>query len=217
MQGWTDIPLNERGEAQAAAAAARVSCSKDAIGAKVVYSSDLSRTMKTAEFVTSALGMQECPVADAQLREWNLGCVQGLTHLEANVQFEEVMAQLDNEDFHIPEGESHRAFQSRVVQGLTNIAKRHIGQTVIVVLHGGVLNCLRQHTLNTDKSVANSNGSINQFLLRYVREEKDTLEEEVDTDISSWQWTLEVWNDIEHLSAIGTRAVSCMQAPPPLK
>ena len=73
-----------------------------------------------------------------------------------------------------------------------------------MVCHGGVLNCMRQHALKTDLSVASSNASLNRFLLRRG-EDAGTGE--------TWSWLLESWNEVAHLREIGTSAVGCITAP----
>ena len=58
-QGHADVPLNERGHAQARAAAAVMA----GFGAARLWSSDLARAMQTAEHVAAATGLAVEPAA----------------------------------------------------------------------------------------------------------------------------------------------------------
>lgn len=74
MQGQLDVPLNERGRAQAAAAAAAVA----ALDPWLVVTSDLARAAATAEALVAVSGT---PLRrDPRLRETHLGDWQGATH-----------------------------------------------------------------------------------------------------------------------------------------
>merc|ERR1712216_137595 len=97
MQGSLDIPLNERGIAQADAAATRF-MDKGGLGIKAIYSSDLSRAALTAERIAKAMGWPEPVLESAELREWNLGVLQGHTHAEGQHKFGEVMEGMHADD-----------------------------------------------------------------------------------------------------------------------
>ena len=60
IQGVSDVPLNERGRAQAAALAGRV---LDAGAISAVYTSPLKRPRETAEIIGRRLGLVPVPVA----------------------------------------------------------------------------------------------------------------------------------------------------------
>src|SRR5699024_2344703 len=73
MQGHRDIPLNETGRLQAINAAPSIA----ALEPDVVFSSDLSRAVATAEIFAA---QQELSVrCDERLRETALGQLEGLT------------------------------------------------------------------------------------------------------------------------------------------
>jgi len=76
-QGHADVPLNERGREQARALAEQLAGeSVDAI-----YSSDLSRARDTADILGARLDVPV--VVDADLREIDVGPVEGLTAEES--------------------------------------------------------------------------------------------------------------------------------------
>jgi broad specificity phosphatase PhoE len=119
LQGHTDRPLNAHGRAQAKDLAERLSGE----GADAIYASDLSRAKETAEIVGARLGLTV--VIDADLREKNWGNWEGLTGDERiHVEFE---------------GESTKDHRDRVLRAVERIARRHPGQRVVVVTHGGSL------------------------------------------------------------------------------
>lgn len=73
LQGQLDIPLNDRGREQAAAAGEYIRAKYSAAGQPLhaVYSSDLSRARETAEAIASACDLKVA--LDSRLRETNLG------------------------------------------------------------------------------------------------------------------------------------------------
>src|SRR6185437_6606991 len=76
-QGHADVPLNDRGVEQARELAEQLAGERiDAI-----YSSDLSRAHATAEIVGERLGVPV--VTDPDLREIDVGAVEGLTFEES--------------------------------------------------------------------------------------------------------------------------------------
>ena len=77
IQGHQDVALNERGERQVAAVARRLASAR----VDAVYSSDLRRTMQTAEHIAEALGKKI--IQDQRLREWKLGVLETLIPNEA--------------------------------------------------------------------------------------------------------------------------------------
>lgn len=76
IQGQLNSELNETGLAQAAAVGPVIA----ALEPSVLWASDLHRALRTAEAVGVACGLM--PVADARLREYALGSLEGLTHDE---------------------------------------------------------------------------------------------------------------------------------------
>ena len=135
IQGQIDIPLNAAGRAQAAATAAGLAGQRfDAI-----YSSDLARTLQTAEPIAAAFGL---PLfATPVLRERHYGRMQGLTGAEACSRFPELHAIYAARDPHhdLDGGESLADFAERVARALRELAAAHEGQTLLLVAHGGVL------------------------------------------------------------------------------
>ena len=131
FQGHADPPLNETGRAQARElAAALADRSFDA-----VYSSPLRRAFETAEIIAAPHGLQ--PVPDPGLREVAVGEWQGLTREEVERRFPEQYRRWLGFGQGWDEGETYEEMGRRVVATLLDLARRHDGETVLCVTHGG--------------------------------------------------------------------------------
>ena len=88
-------------------------------------------------------------------------------------------------DYRIPGGESRRDFHERVVAGVEAIARRHAGETVVLVTHGGVLSTLYRHVhgipLEAAHAISITNASFNSL----------TFDES--------GWSVDTWNCTRHL------------------
>ena len=131
--GHLDVPLSPRGEAEAAALARRLA----GVTLSAAYSSDLSRTRRTAELLVAPHGLQA--VARPELREFSMGRWEGLTAEEIRAldppAFAAWMADVGR--FQFPEGESLADVEARAWPAFEAIADRHEGASVLVVAHGG--------------------------------------------------------------------------------
>ena len=126
-QGHTDIPLNNEGRMQAAAMAPAVAAEHwDA-----VYASPLCRAYQTAQAITVLTGHPI--VTDSRLMEREMGLAEGTTHMERCVRWPGVSWK-DLEGV-----ESNEALANRAQAVLQEIARRHVGQRVICVAHGGLI------------------------------------------------------------------------------
>jgi 2,3-bisphosphoglycerate-dependent phosphoglycerate mutase len=125
-QGHADIPLNDRGRDQAGRLAEELA--GDDVDA--IYASDLARASETAEIVGARLGV--AVVLDPDLREIDVGSREGLTWSET-----QALADWD--------GESAEAHQERILDAIGRIAKRHPGEHVLVVTHGGSMRRVHEH------------------------------------------------------------------------
>jgi probable phosphoglycerate mutase len=138
IQGHTDIELNETGRWQARQLARALQ--DEAIAA--VYASDLSRARETAEAVAGPMGLTVS--TDSGLRERGFGRFEGHTwdELELNWPTETLAWRKRMPDFAPPGGESLLQLQARVVPKVMELASRHPGEQVLIVVHGGVLDIL---------------------------------------------------------------------------
>jgi alpha-ribazole phosphatase len=131
--GHLDVPLSPRGEREAAALARRLATVKLA----AAYSSDLSRTRRTAEILAGPHRLEA--IAVPALREVAMGRWEGLTAEEIRAldpaAFDTWMADVGR--FQFPDGESLSDVTARVWPALEAIVERHAGGAVLVVAHGG--------------------------------------------------------------------------------
>jgi 2,3-bisphosphoglycerate-dependent phosphoglycerate mutase len=92
-------------------------------------------------------------------------------------------------DFAPGGGESLTAFYARCVAACATLAARHRGQTILLVAHGGVLDCLYRAAtrvaLDAPRSWQLGNAAVNRLLH------------------SEAGFTLVGWNDDRHLGAPG--------------
>jgi probable phosphoglycerate mutase len=138
LQGQLDIPLNSHGEAQAE----RLGAALAAEPIDAVYASDLRRAAQTATSIASPLGLQV--QHDASLRERCYGEFEGKTYAEVAEQHPEGYAawQARHADFAPGGGESLQDFHGRALEAVLRLARRHPGQRIALVTHGGVLDSL---------------------------------------------------------------------------
>lgn len=182
IQGHTDIPLNERGRRQAARLARALA--HEAVQA--VYSSDLQRARDTARAYAAGAGLA---VNDEPgLRERRFGHFEGLSfdQIERRWPEDALRWRRREADFAPGDGESLRDFHHRCVAACAALAARHRGQTILMVAHGGVLDCLyraaTRTALDAPRSWQLGNATVNRLL---------------HTDAG---FTLVGWNDDQHLA-----------------
>ena len=138
LQGHLDISLNQEGITQAN----RLGKSLVNESIDIAYSSDLSRAFDTAQAI---LAQRSIPhFIDQSLRERCYGEIQGMTYaqIEAELPDNHRAWHSRDPDFQPKNGESLRQFYQRVEACMLQIAKAHFGQTILVVAHGGILDCM---------------------------------------------------------------------------
>ncbi len=184
-QGQLDSPLSPLGIAQAEAFGETVR----ELPVTAIYASDLGRTMETARIIAGRLSIPEI-IPEPLLREVNFGILQGYTVEEFRTAHPDIHARhLERDpDYQIPGGESLRQFQERTLRGLDDIARRHPGQTVLVVAHGGNLGCVFRHVFGIPF------GAQRRFSLKNVSFNRFT--------VSDGAWRLETWGEISHLRKV---------------
>ena len=191
FQGHLDIALNANGVAQAEQLASRLQSARGqaAVNVTGLHSSDLKRARQTAQALTDALGL---PLnTHSALRERNYGALSGLTADEMAQRHPDVYQSLTRRlpEAPLPEGESLLAFYNRVTQAADALAMQHLGQTLVVVVHGGVLDCLYRKAqslpLSPPRTWLLANASVNVI------------------DHHPSGWLLRSWGDNLHLEQSG--------------
>lgn len=164
IQGQLDIPLNDTGlwQAQRTADALR---GEDVTA---VYASDLQRAAQTAQAIGAALAL---PVQHhTGLRERHFGDCQGSTWAELETLRPEVAEPWRRRvpDFAPPGGESLLNLRERVERAFAELAARHLGEQIVVVAHGGVLDVLYRLStgleLQAPRTWVLGNAAINRVL-----------------------------------------------------
>jgi 2,3-bisphosphoglycerate-dependent phosphoglycerate mutase len=142
LQGHLDIGLNAEGMRQARALGqALLNEPLDAI-----YASDLQRAKQTAQEIATLRGMTV--QIDGGLRERCYGAFEGLRHADISERYPKEFAawRAREMDARYPDGknvaETLREFSARVLTAITGIASRSQHKKIIIVTHGGVLECV---------------------------------------------------------------------------
>lgn len=164
IQGHRDEPLDALGRWQAEQLAQALAAEPLA----AIYTSDLQRAVATAEPLARRLGL--AVVHDAGLRERGFGEFEGATHAHIEQRWPEAARRWRERDpgFGPPGGERLADFYDRSVATVLRLAAHHPGQAVLVVAHGGVLDCLYRAatrvSLQAPRSWQLGNASINRLL-----------------------------------------------------
>ena len=146
VQGWLDSPLDEIGRAQARLLADRLRDWE----LQVIYSSNLRRSLETAEIVTQVL--QVPIVVDERLRERGVGDLTGLNREEIESQFPDWIRQWEeNRRVSAPGGEPTDLFWRRVSAVFGEIVVSVPEGSAAVVTHGGVLQVYLSQLLGMDQ------------------------------------------------------------------
>lgn len=182
IQGQIDIGLNAAGLRQAEAAGRWLK----AAGISALYASDLKRAWATGQAIGQAVGMQPVPVPE--LRERRYGIFEGLTYAEAEARYPEGYAAFEgrNADYAFEHGESLKVMYERVTGKLKELAQRHLGESIVVVVHGGVLDVInrfvRGNPLEMPRDFLIPNAGINWI------------------SAVDGRWTVETWGETAHLA-----------------
>lgn len=160
IQGSTDIPLNERGEADALAAAELLAGGSH----HAIYASPLIRAQQTAGIIAAQLEL-EGPELTRDMREREFGEGEGIL-------VEEYIRRYGDWHSEVPGAESLDQVRVRALRALDRIARDSrrrsapAAESVIVVTHGGVIRSLLMHvsggTLPREGEVLR-NGSVHRF------------------------------------------------------
>jgi len=132
--GQMDVDLNDTGKNQFKKLANRLKIE----GIDKLLSSDLKRTVESAEIIGNEIGIANEPVS--AFREINLGIWEGLTIDEiAERSPDDLKRRSDDiENFRVKQGESFSDVNIRVIPKLKEYISAYKGQRLLLVAHGGV-------------------------------------------------------------------------------
>lgn len=145
-------------------------------GIDVIYSSDLLRSVQTAEVLAKLVDL---PVHETTaFRERHVGVLEGLTFNESKERFPNDYYALINRSVQhvITEGESYRHLLRRATTELKNILRNHQRERIAIFSHTGAICFLTLHLLGalhretkTTPWLITSNCGINRFEIRGPR------------------------------------------------
>ena len=166
--GSLDWKLSENGLHQAQAIAATLAAEPVA----AIYTSPRRRCTQAAEIMAFS---RSCPVqvCDA-FRELDFGEFEGRTYDEIAGLYPELYKQWMKEptEVQFPGGESFAAMRERVLSAAAGLRKRHSGETVAMVTHGGVIRVVIAEALGLEPSrifrIGQRHAALN--LIRYFGE-----------------------------------------------
>jgi probable phosphoglycerate mutase len=180
LQGMQNSNLTERGLEQARQTASALRARKF----DVLISSDLERALQTAALINI---YHKLPIEKSySIRERNFGVMEGMTREEIQEKFPETFQgyMLRKDTYQIPEGESLVQFYQRITEGLEQIVTQNKGKSVLLITHGGVLDCMMRmifdYPLSSPRRFSIYNASINVFSVR------------------NNEWQLDTWGNIDH-------------------
>ncbi|MDI9331292.1 MAG: histidine phosphatase family protein [Alphaproteobacteria bacterium] len=164
IQGQLDVELNETGHWQARQAATALQGEDIA----AIYASDLSRAFQTAQAIGSAVGVK--PVSTVALRERHFGHFQTRTWSEIETLWPEQahLWRTRVPDWSPDGGESLLELRERISSVVAELAQRHMGEQIVLVSHGGVMDVLYRlatgQELQAPRTWSLSNAAINRLL-----------------------------------------------------
>jgi 2,3-bisphosphoglycerate-dependent phosphoglycerate mutase len=143
-----DPPLHDLGHRQAEALARRL----DGKDIAAIYASDLARAVQTAGYLSMSRDVevqQRQDLREVWLGEWE----RGEFRRRAQTRDPEWLAFARSGRWDlVPGSEGDDALRTRVERAIGEIAAHHRGETVAVVVHGGVINAYLAATFETTSS-----------------------------------------------------------------
>jgi len=141
FHGWTDSDLTDKGHLQAMRVAERLTDTD----MDVIYSSNLKRTMQTAAYIAEKKGLTVN--TSENLREINGGDWEDVAWTELEQKWPDEYEAWENQPHKLkmPNGESMAEFQTRLLDEVMSIIKRHEGKNVCIVTHGTAIRAMICH------------------------------------------------------------------------
>ncbi|MFQ6059489.1 MAG: histidine phosphatase family protein, partial [Anaerolineae bacterium] len=167
FRGRENLPLNEVGRQQAEAAGRRIAATWSV---SAVYTSPLRRARQTAQAIARALGLTPRPLEG--LLDLDYGQWQGLSPQEVQQHYADLYAAWlhSPQVVRFPGGESLAQVRDRALEAVLELARRHEGQTVVLVGHQAVNKVLLCAVLGLDNAhfwrIEQDTAAINVFEYR---------------------------------------------------
>jgi 2,3-bisphosphoglycerate-dependent phosphoglycerate mutase len=155
--GWTDVPLTERGAADAALTGKAL---KGKFTPDLAFTSRLKRANDTLAAVLKAMGQSVPTEYDSALNERHYGDLQGLNKAETADKYGEDQVKLwrRSYDTRPPNGESMADCEQRTLPFFKQYVLPHLqaGKNVIIAAHGNSLRPIMKLLEGLDKEAASS-------------------------------------------------------------
>ena len=164
VQGQLDIGLNTKGRWQAQQVALAVAGES----IQALYASDLWRAYDTALSIASVTGLTV--QTDEGLRERGFGVFEGKTFAEVEALWPDQAFSWRKRvpDFAPEGGESLLIFRERVLKAVSALAAKNMGEQIVLVSHGGVMDVLYRAATRQDLQAPRTwqlgNAAINRLL-----------------------------------------------------
>jgi 2,3-bisphosphoglycerate-dependent phosphoglycerate mutase len=146
--GWVDVPLTEKGRAEARRAAELVA----GLSFQVAYTSVLIRAEETLEIMLDALGQQVPVIRDVALNERHYGDLQGLNKAETAQRYGDEQVKLWRRSYDVvpPGGESLEMTSKRTLPFFDRaiMGDIRLNKNVLVAAHG---NSIRSIVMKLDQ------------------------------------------------------------------
>lgn len=184
LQGNQDSPLTANGRLQIE----KVATSLKSRSFDLLLSSDLGRAIETAKVINIYHQLEITRMKE--FRERSFGVMEGLNLQQIKERYPDVHGGYTTRsvEFQVPEGESLVQFSKRVIDGLKVLVKQYEGKRILLIAHGGVLDCLFRMILalplGTSRSFSVYNAAINTV------------------SFENNHWKLEEWGNIDHFSGV---------------
>lgn len=149
LQGWIDVPINDKGRMQARELAADYAD----MGFTCVFTSPLIRALETAQIIAGDLGLGP-PVCIEGLKERHFGSLQGVPKVELATLNPLLLQQLveRNPACSFDQGETMDVFAIRVLGAIMSISERNPGERVLAITHGWVMDVITRHIMGLPRS-----------------------------------------------------------------
>lgn len=141
--GWSDISLTEKGFMQAK----KVSEKLKEEDFDCIISSDLDRTMKTAEIINKHHHVKI--ILETNLREMNFGLWEGLSYREIKEKYPKELKEWEKDwmDYATPSGESVKQMYERVTKAMDKIIHKNESGNILIVSHAGSIRAILAHLI----------------------------------------------------------------------
>jgi 2,3-bisphosphoglycerate-dependent phosphoglycerate mutase len=160
--------------------------------ADVLYSSPLPRALETAEIINPALG--DLPIQiEKDLEELRPGQADGMKFAEMQEQFGPIEYRSRPDKSMVLDVETRLAFFYRTSRALEKVIAAHVGETVVIACHGGVIDIAFRHLLDLAPQGMFDLSTINTSLTEFRVH---------DVDHKRGRWCLVRYNDHAHLDGL---------------